>query len=143
MQRRAVAERPGQHGIAAARPGLQGGECAAYRLAQAAADTDAVPVRRRVVACAGHLLTAHRGDPSAGGCTVVGTCMLILLIWRILTASLGVGRVSGHRMIDVIPGGDQRPGQGGVSVPGARLPGTAHVPFCAVGAEIACFLPPA
>jgi DNA-binding CsgD family transcriptional regulator len=44
--------------------------------------------------------------------------MLALLIWRILTASLGAGRVSGHRMIDVIPGGDQRPGQQGGSVPG-------------------------
>ena len=54
-------------------------------------------------------------------------------MWRILTASLGVGRVSGHRMIGVIAGGDQRPGQQEVSVPGtgcvARLPGTGHVPF--------------
>jgi Bacterial regulatory proteins, luxR family len=36
-------------------------------------------------------------------------------------------------MIDVIPGGDQRPGQHDVSVPGARcaarLPRTAHVRF--------------
>jgi hypothetical protein len=30
-------------------------------------------------------------------------------MWRILTASLGAGTVSGHRMIDVIPGGGQRP----------------------------------
>ena len=37
---------------------------------------------------------------------------------RILTASLGAGTVNGHRMIDVIPGGDQRPGQQDVSVPG-------------------------
>ena len=55
------------------------------------------------------------------------------LMWRILTASLGAGRVSGHRTIGVIPGGDQRPGQQEVSVSGAgcvaRLPGTAHVPF--------------
>jgi hypothetical protein len=47
-------------------------------------------------------------------------------------------------MIDVIPGGGQRPGQQDVSVPGARcvawLPGTAHVPFCAAGAEIACLV---
>jgi hypothetical protein len=41
-------------------------------------------------------------------------------MWRILTASLGAGTVSGHRMIDVIPGGDQRPGQQDVSVPGQR-----------------------
>jgi len=43
-------------------------------------------------------------------------------------------------MIGVIPGGDQRPGQQDASVPGARLPGTAHVPFCAVGAEIVCLV---
>jgi hypothetical protein len=47
-------------------------------------------------------------------------------------------------MIDVIPGGDQRPGQQGVSVPGARrvarLPGTAPVPLTVVGAEIACLV---
>ena len=35
-------------------------------------------------------------------------------------ASLGAGPVSGHRTIDVIPGGDQRPGRQDVSVPGAR-----------------------
>lgn len=50
----------------------------------------------------------------------------------ILTASLGAGTVSGHRMIGVIPGGDQRPGQQDMSVPGARrvarLPGTCGVP---------------
>jgi hypothetical protein len=33
-------------------------------------------------------------------------------MWRILTASLGAGRVSGHRTIGVIPGGDQRPAGG-------------------------------
>ena len=32
-----------------------------------------------------------------------------LLIGRILTARLGAGTVSGHRVIDVVPGGDQRP----------------------------------
>jgi len=37
---------------------------------------------------------------------------------RILTASLGAGRVTGHRTIGVIAGGDQRPGQQEVSVPG-------------------------
>ena len=101
VQRRAVRQRPGQHGVAAARPGLQGGERAAYRLAQVAADADAVPLRR-VVGCAGHVLTTGRGDPPAGGGTVVGTCMLVLLMWRILTVSLGAGTVSGHRMIRVI-----------------------------------------
>ena len=44
---------------------------------------------------------------------------------RILTASLGAGRVSGHRTIGVIPGGDQRPGQQGVSVPGGAVRGAA------------------
>jgi len=44
--------------------------------------------------------------------------MVVLLIGRILTASFGVGRVSGHRMIDVISGDDQRPRQEAVSVPG-------------------------
>jgi hypothetical protein len=52
--------------------------------------------------------------------------------------------VSGHRMIYVIPGGGQRPGQQGVSVPGARcvarLPGTAHVPLTVADAEIACLV---
>src|SRR5262249_22299136 len=74
VQCRAVRQRPGQYGVAAARPGLQGGECGAYRLAQVAADADTVPVRRRVVGCAGHVLTTRGGDPPAGGCTVVGTC---------------------------------------------------------------------
>src|SRR6516165_4472617 len=105
VQRRAVRQRPGQHGVAAAVPGLQGRERAAYRLAQVAADPDPVPVRRRVVACTGHWLTTGRGDPPTGGGTVVGTCMLVLLMWRILTVSLGAGTVSGHRMTDVITGG--------------------------------------
>src|SRR5215475_11742818 len=85
VQRRAVRQRPGQHGVAAARPGLQGGECGAYRLAQVAADADPVPVRRRVVACAGHWLTTHGGDPSAGGGTAVRACMLIPPELTILT----------------------------------------------------------
>jgi hypothetical protein len=63
---------------------------------------------------------------------------------RILTASLGVGRVSGHGTIGVIPGGDQRPGQQEMSVPAARcvarLPGTGHVPFTVAGAGIACLV---
>ena len=65
-------------------------------------------------------------------------------MWRILTASLGAGGVSGHRMIGVIPGGDQRPGQQEVSVPGARyvarLSGTAHVPCTVAGAGIGWFV---
>src|SRR5215467_7850100 len=44
---------------------------------------------------------------------------------RILTASLGAGRVSGHRTIGAIPGGDQRPGQQDVSVPGGAVRGAA------------------
>src|SRR6516165_6046365 len=46
IQRGAVGQRPGQHGVAAARLGLQGRERGAYRLAQPAADTDAVPAGR-------------------------------------------------------------------------------------------------
>jgi hypothetical protein len=45
--------------------------------------------------------------------------MVALLIRRILTASLGAGRVSGHRMIGVISGDDQRLDQEDVSVPRA------------------------
>jgi hypothetical protein len=45
--------------------------------------------------------------------------MVALLIRRILTASLGVGRVSGHRMIGVISGDDERLCQEDVSVPRA------------------------
>jgi hypothetical protein len=40
-------------------------------------------------------------------------------MWRILTASFGAGRVSGHRMIDVIPPADA--GRGG-----ARQAGSGH-----------------
>jgi len=52
--------------------------------------------------------------------------------------------VSGHRTIGVIPGGAQRPGQQEVSVPGARcgarLPGSAHVPFTLAGVWIGWFV---
>jgi hypothetical protein len=48
VQRGAVGERSGQHGVAAPGLSLQGRERGAYRLAQAAADTDAVPVRRPI-----------------------------------------------------------------------------------------------
>src|SRR5215470_6880314 len=73
IQRGAVGQRPGQHGVAAAGPGLQGGERGAYRLAQAAADTDAVPVCRAVGVGAGHGRTAHTLNRPAGGSTVIGT----------------------------------------------------------------------
>ena len=66
------------------------------------------------------------------------------LMWRILSASLGAGRVSGHRMIGVIPDRDQRPGQQDMSMPwarsGARRPGTAHgpSPSSAPGSDGSC-----
>ena len=75
MQRGLIAEHSRQHGVAAARPSPKGGECATYRLAEATTDTDTVPVRRRITVRTGHFLTTHGGDPPAGGCTVVGTCM--------------------------------------------------------------------
>ena len=105
VQRGLVSQRPGQHGVAAARAGLQGGECGAHRLAQEAAHTDAVPVRQRLVARAGHLLTTQEVTrrPLAGPSP--GRASSSLLIWRIFTASLGAGTVGSHRMIDVIPGG--------------------------------------
>ena len=93
VERGLVAQRSRQHGVAAARPSPKGRERGAHRLAQAAADTDTVPVRRRIVACTGHF---HLHGS-------------LLLIRPILTASLGAGRVNGHRMIDVISCDDQRP----------------------------------
>src|SRR5215471_18518292 len=74
VQRGAVGQRPGQHGVAAAGPGLQGGKRRAYRLAQAAADTDAVPVGRPVGVGTGHVRTPHTLNRHAGGRTVTGTC---------------------------------------------------------------------
>src|SRR5215510_3391322 len=86
IQRGAVGERPGQHGVAAAGLSLQGGERGAYRLAQAAADTDPVPVRRPIGAGTGHVLTTHAVNRPAGGSTVTGTCTGDLLLpKRILT----------------------------------------------------------
>jgi hypothetical protein len=73
IQRGAVGERPGQHGVAAAGLSLQGRERGADRLAQAAADTDAVPVRRPISVGTGHGLTTHV-NRSAGGRMVTGTC---------------------------------------------------------------------
>jgi hypothetical protein len=120
-----VAERSRQHGVAAARPSLEGGERAAHHLAQTTADADAdtVPVRRRVVVCTGHILTDPRSEPPAGGRTVIGTCMAALLIRRILTASPDAGGVSGHRMIGVISGDNQRLRQEDVSMPRASCLG--------------------
>src|SRR5215470_8768763 len=74
VQRGAVGQRPGQHGVAAAGLSLQGRERGAYRLAQAAADTDPVPVRRPVSAGTGHILTTHPVNRPAGGSTAIGTC---------------------------------------------------------------------
>jgi len=74
IQRGAVGERPGQHSVAAAGLSLQGRERGAYRLAQAAADTDPVPVRRPISVGTGHVLTMHAVNRPAGGSTVIGTC---------------------------------------------------------------------
>src|SRR5215471_2659747 len=65
IQRGAVGQRPGQHGVAAAGLRLQGGERGADRLAQAAADTDPVPVRRLISVGTGHGLTTHPVDRPA------------------------------------------------------------------------------
>ena len=120
VQRSAVGKRPGQQGVAATRLSLQGKEGGAYRLAQASADTDTEPVRLRIIVCTGHFLTAHEVNRPAGGCTVIGTCTVPLLLKRILTASLGAGKVSSQRTIYVISGQDQRPWQKEVSRPRAR-----------------------
>ena len=53
-------------------------------------------------------------------------------MWRILTDSLGAGTVSGHRMIGVIPGGDQRPGQQDMNVPGTRRVAAAGNGACSL-----------
>jgi len=74
IQRGAAGERPGQHGVATAGPRLQGRERGAYRLAQAAADTDPVPVRRPISVGTGHILTTHPVNRPAGGSTVIRTC---------------------------------------------------------------------
>src|SRR5690348_6435705 len=74
IQRGAVGERPGQYGVAAAGLSLQGRERGAYRFAQAAADTDAVPVRRPISVGTGHVFTTHAVNRPAGGSTVIGTC---------------------------------------------------------------------
>src|SRR5262249_38711570 len=68
VQRGAVWERPRQHGVPPARLSLQAREREANRLAQVAADSDAVPVRRRIVVWTGHVLTMHAVNrPAAQG----------------------------------------------------------------------------
>jgi len=105
VKRGAVGQRPGQHGVAAAGPGLQGGERRAYRLAEGAADTDAVPVRRPVSVGAGHVLTTHAVNRAAGGSAVIGTGTGDpLLRQRILTVSRGVGRAAAGARSRVISG---------------------------------------
>jgi hypothetical protein len=92
VQRGGVGQRPAQHGVGAAGPGLQDGEGGAYGLAQVAADPDAVPLWSRLVGLAGHLLSAQRRGPPAGGCTVARTCMLIPPDLADLTASSALQR---------------------------------------------------
>src|SRR5690348_7537841 len=74
IQRGAVREPPGQHGVAATSLSLQGRERGTYRLAQAAADTDAVAIRRPISAGTGHILTTYAVNRPAGDSTVVRTC---------------------------------------------------------------------
>ena len=104
--------RPGQHRVAAARLGVQGGECAAYRLAQAAADTDTVPVRLRIVVRTGHFLTTRGVARQLAAVPSSGPAWPPLLLGPILTASLGAGRVSGKRMTDVISWRGSAPARG-------------------------------
>lgn len=58
IERSLVGEHARQHGVATPRPGLEGGECGAERLAQAAADTDLVAMRLRIAVRTGH--STHR-----------------------------------------------------------------------------------
>jgi hypothetical protein len=64
-------------------------------------------VRQRLVAPAGHLLTTQGVTRQPPAAPSPGPASSSLRIWRIITASLGGGTVGSHRMIDVIPGGDQ------------------------------------
>src|SRR5262249_8641600 len=92
VQRRAVRQYPGQYGVGAARPGLQSRECVEHRLAQAAADADAVPMSRRLVARGGHLLTTYRLTRRLAAAASPGPASQSLLISRILSASVGAER---------------------------------------------------
>jgi hypothetical protein len=60
VERGLVGQRTSQHGLVAVRAGLQDWKRGAHRLAQAAADTDLVALRLRILARAAGLLTAHR-----------------------------------------------------------------------------------
>ena len=120
VERGPVAQRPGQHRVAAARLSLQGGECAAYRLAQAAADTDTVPVRLWIVVRTGHFLTTYGVARQLAAAPSSGPAWPPFLLGPILTASLGAGRVSGQRMTDVISWRGSAPARGGREQAGAR-----------------------
>jgi len=105
VQRGAIRERSGQHGIAAAPLSLQGRERGAYRLAQAAADTDAVPVRGRITARPGHVLTTHAAGPGVRRPAPARLPLLFIdqaSLAQSLRTFLSVRRVSRHRIIDVI-----------------------------------------
>src|SRR5262249_8515652 len=110
IQRGAVGQRPGQHGVAAAGPGLQGRERGAYRLAQAAADTDPVPVGRPVGAGTGHVLTTHAVNRPAVGSTVIGTCTGDPSCLSGSSPRATARPVSGRRTIEVISGTISAPG---------------------------------
>src|SRR5215471_14652174 len=110
IQRGVVGQRPGQHGVAAAGPGLQGRERGAYRLAQAAADTDAVPVGRPVGAGTGHVLTTHAVNRPAVGSTVIRTCTGDPSCLSGSSPRATARPVSGRRTIEVISGTISAPG---------------------------------
>jgi len=95
VQRGTIRKGPRQHGVTATRLGLQARERQAYRLAQPAADADAVPVRCLIVISIGHVLTRYALSRPASRCPVIET----LLPKRILIASLGAGRVSSQRTV--------------------------------------------
>src|SRR5215831_13953235 len=59
VQRGLVRQCPGQRGVLSARPGPQGGERGAHRLAEVAAHPDLVALRLRPAVRAGHVVTSH------------------------------------------------------------------------------------
>jgi hypothetical protein len=69
-----VGERPGQHGVAAAGLSLQRGEGGAYRLAQAAADTDPVRYGGRSPCAPVTFPPRTRCTSLLAGRAVIGTC---------------------------------------------------------------------
>ena len=105
MQRGAIREGSRQHGITAAPLSLQGRERGAYRLTQAATDTDTVPVRGRITARTGHVLTTHAAGPGVRRPALAGLPLLFIdpaSLAQSLRTFLSVRRVSRHRIIDVI-----------------------------------------